>query len=212
MGAYFQGVRSALPLARVGVYGGYWAVSRVLNAGLARYAWQTLAWSGGHIDSRIHLLQNLNGVTVGGVGCDVNEARQAEFGQHAATAPLTSTPGDIVFQFIVNGDTFTKPATDPTADNPNVLLLLGGGYVTRATWADVRAKDKSYGGDGTGSVLGKPAADYQKLVDLDTAVRTRDVHLINLATGTGTATPAPVYDIALEPSNVVVATAVPRTP
>jgi hypothetical protein len=78
---YFDGVASVLPHGRIGVYGGYWAVSRVLDAGLAEWAWQTAAWSGGKQDPRIHLFQRIGTVIVGGVDCDVNEARQANFGQ-----------------------------------------------------------------------------------------------------------------------------------
>jgi hypothetical protein len=84
--SYFDGIRSVLPAARVGVYGGYWAVKRVLDAGLAVWAWQTVAWSGGQEDPRIHLFQRIGTVTVDGVGCDVNEARQDQFGQNGANS------------------------------------------------------------------------------------------------------------------------------
>ena len=83
VGEYFGGVASVLGLARTGVYGGYWAVRRCLDAGLARYAWQTAAWSGGNVDTRIHLFQRLGTASVDGVACDVNEARQTDFGQNA---------------------------------------------------------------------------------------------------------------------------------
>ena len=52
VGDYFEGVLSVLPHARVGVYGGFYAVSRALDAGLAEWAWQTAAWSGGQEDPR----------------------------------------------------------------------------------------------------------------------------------------------------------------
>jgi hypothetical protein len=89
---YFDGVASVLPHSRIGVYGGYWAVSRVLDAGLAAWAWQTAAWSGGQEDPRIHLFQRVGTVTVGGVDCDVNEARQDQFGQQGDTM----TPEDLL--------------------------------------------------------------------------------------------------------------------
>lgn len=95
VGAYFQGVRSALALPRIGVYGGYWAVSRALNAGLAALAWQTAAWSGGNVDTRAALFQNLAGVTVGGVGCDVNEQRASYFGQSAPAGPAQTGDDDM---------------------------------------------------------------------------------------------------------------------
>lgn len=81
IGDYFDGVASVLPHSRVGVYGGYWAVRRALDAGLAAWAWQTVAWSGGQVDPRIHLFQRAGYVNVDGVQCDINEARQDQFGQ-----------------------------------------------------------------------------------------------------------------------------------
>jgi hypothetical protein len=59
--AYFDGIRSTAPAYQVGVYGGYWAVSRCLDAGLASIAWQTVAWSGSPTswDERAVLRQKL---------------------------------------------------------------------------------------------------------------------------------------------------------
>lgn len=79
--AYFQGVASVIGLARTGAYGGYWVISRLFDAGLIRYGWQTYAWSGGHWDSRAQLRQVKNGITVGGADCDRNEAHADDFGQ-----------------------------------------------------------------------------------------------------------------------------------
>ena len=42
---YFEGARSILPLAQVGVYGGYKSVEYICGAGLASFAVQTEAWS-----------------------------------------------------------------------------------------------------------------------------------------------------------------------
>jgi len=84
VGTYFGGVLSVLPLARVGIYGGYWAVKRALDAGLAHWAWQTMAWSGGQVDPRVHLIQRIGSVKVDNVDCDVNESKQTNYGQSAA--------------------------------------------------------------------------------------------------------------------------------
>jgi hypothetical protein len=43
---YFHGIHDTKPAYQVGVYGGYYAVSRCLDAPLADIAWQTVAWSG----------------------------------------------------------------------------------------------------------------------------------------------------------------------
>lgn len=109
-----------------------------------------------------------------------------------------------MFEFVCNTDTFV-PANGNLSDhgtvNVNVLLLLGGGYAQQATWADVQAKDKTYGGDGTGSVLGLPTAAYVKYLDLDGKVRARDANLTTLGTVAapgGGATPAEVTSIVDE--------------
>lgn len=100
--AYFDGVTSVLGVRRTGVYGGYWAVSRILDAGLATYAWQTAAWSGSNVDTRIHLYQRIGTVTVDGVACDVNEARRVYFGQYGVAV---RQGGNNVATFIKNMDT-----------------------------------------------------------------------------------------------------------
>ncbi|RJQ68072.1 DUF1906 domain-containing protein [Pseudonocardiaceae bacterium YIM PH 21723] len=70
--AYFQGVASILGRARLGAYGGYWPLSRLLDAGLVSYAWQTAAWSGNNIENRAHLYQRVGSVNVAGIDCDTN--------------------------------------------------------------------------------------------------------------------------------------------
>jgi hypothetical protein len=55
--SYFRGVNSVLGVNRTGGYGGYWTISRLFNAGLIRYGWQTSAWSGGLWDPRAQLQQ-----------------------------------------------------------------------------------------------------------------------------------------------------------
>jgi hypothetical protein len=55
--SYFRGVDSVLGVRRAGGYGGYWTVSRLFNAGLIRYGWQTSAWSGGNWDPRAQIQQ-----------------------------------------------------------------------------------------------------------------------------------------------------------
>lgn len=69
--AYFQACAQVLGLHRVGAYAGYWPLTRLLNAGLVTYGWQTFAWSGGNKDSRIYLYQN--GTRVFNGGADVND-------------------------------------------------------------------------------------------------------------------------------------------
>lgn len=111
---YLAGAADAIGLARVGVYGGYWVVKRCLDNGTARWAWQASAWSPTNpdgsrkVDPRAHLFQRLTGAIVNGVPCDINEARQLDFGQHPGgklskikeaidviRLPATSMPSDL---------------------------------------------------------------------------------------------------------------------
>jgi len=139
VGLYFGGVLTELPLWRVGVYGGFYAVSRVLDAGLASLAWQTLAWSGGQVDPRVHLVQRIGYVTVAGVQCDVNEQRQRYFGQ-AAASPITTTGGEQMFQFYVR-DGARKP--DGSYPDDAVLLVIGG-TAFPSTYAQLAAKQAEH--------------------------------------------------------------------
>ncbi|UGT39009.1 DUF1906 domain-containing protein [Nocardia yamanashiensis] len=79
--AYLDGAASVLGRANVGIYGGYWPLSRALDAGTASWGWQTIAWSGGNVDPRISIFQTGEQVYVGGVECDVNTSDRADFGQ-----------------------------------------------------------------------------------------------------------------------------------
>ncbi|WP_433659397.1 glycoside hydrolase domain-containing protein [Nocardia sp. CA-128927] len=78
---YLDGAATVLGRANVGIYGGYWSVSRALDAGSASWAWQTDAWSGGNVETRRNMHQTLRQQVVGGVVCDVNEAETTDFGQ-----------------------------------------------------------------------------------------------------------------------------------
>jgi hypothetical protein len=111
---YLQGAVSVLGLRRTGVYGGYWTVSRALAAGLAGYAWQSVAWSGGQTASGIHLYQRAATVVVDGIQCDVNESRAVDFGQSGAL-----TAGDSMTTFLYNSAT----GESATQDGPFVSGL-----------------------------------------------------------------------------------------
>ena len=79
--AYLDGAATVIGVENVGIYGGYWSVSRALDAGKVRWAWQTKAWSGGNLDARRQLHQRIDQVMVGGIWCDENEALAEDFGQ-----------------------------------------------------------------------------------------------------------------------------------
>ena len=81
--AYLDGVASVIGRARTGIYGGYPAVSKALNAGKATWAWQCFAWSGTptNWDARAQLRQ----VKIDYARCsgtiDDDEAWASDFGQ-----------------------------------------------------------------------------------------------------------------------------------
>jgi hypothetical protein len=91
--AYLDGAASVLGgFSRVGFYGGYWPLKRVLDAGKATKGWQTPAWSGGNHDSRISLLQHAGEVSIAGGACDVNVAYGNDWGQWSVSPIDTSPP------------------------------------------------------------------------------------------------------------------------
>lgn len=81
IGDYFKAIKELKPKFTVGVYGGYWTVKRVLDAGLATLSWQTIAWSGGNVDSRIDLLQTVHTPPIVGLDLNIHEAKKASWGQ-----------------------------------------------------------------------------------------------------------------------------------
>lgn len=108
--AYLQGAASVIGPGNVGIYGGYWPVSRALDAGVAAWAWQTQAWSGGLQDPRINILQNNSAgyAYVNGVECDINESLTADFGQWSlgGDMQLTDTITDAYGNEVTVGDIF----------------------------------------------------------------------------------------------------------
>ena len=77
--AYFQGVANAIDKGRIGAYGGYSVVKRLFDDNMITFGWQTVAWSGGQIDPRIHLFQE--GTQDFGNKVDNNQVKQANYGQ-----------------------------------------------------------------------------------------------------------------------------------
>lgn len=99
VGHYFEAVKNLRHPYEIGVYGGYYACKRVLNANLATKAWQTIAWSGGQIDSRAVLYQITATAPIIGADIDIREhASSGNFGEWTPTSisPITSlTPAQM---------------------------------------------------------------------------------------------------------------------
>jgi hypothetical protein len=107
--AFLDGAASVIGHARTGIYGGFYPVSRALNAGKAAYAWQTPAWSGGQWDSRAQLRQGLS-FTLGGASVDHDTAINAhDYGQWPR--PVTAPPPGAPYRHLTTaGDTIAKIA------------------------------------------------------------------------------------------------------
>lgn len=65
----------------VGIYGSFYVVRDVLNAGAASLGWQTVAWSRGNVEPRACLYQYARAVPI--PGTDENEVRTSYWGQHS---------------------------------------------------------------------------------------------------------------------------------
>lgn len=141
---YYRGVASVIGLNRTGAYGGFTTIKYLFDQGVIAWGWQTYAWStfrddpSGqmylHWDPRAQLRQVQNGVSIGGVDCDLDETRAADFGQWGAGAhPMADTDVPGTYHAAKNGDywgldlvTGAQPARFEGADGavhttPNVL-------------------------------------------------------------------------------------------
>lgn len=78
--AYFRGVASVLGLERIGVYGSFPVVKYLLENNLARWGWQTYAWSNGQWFDGAHIQQYQNGVSLAGHSVDYDRAMKEDFG------------------------------------------------------------------------------------------------------------------------------------
>lgn len=85
---YLRGAGAVLGAGLVGVYGEFDVMARAQAAGVARWFWQTRAWSGTppRLFAGRHLYQHVGTEFVGGVACDENDVLSADWGQHTVTA------------------------------------------------------------------------------------------------------------------------------
>lgn len=85
VGDYLAAFQHAVRPYQLGAYGSFYLVSRVAAAHLTQWLWQTVAWSGGLVDSRITLFQPA--ITPPGMAADLDLAGHRDWGQfrhHAA--------------------------------------------------------------------------------------------------------------------------------
>ena len=130
--ACLDGASSVRGPELTGIYGGYHVVKRALDGGHARYACQTLAWSGAprrndphsfwdgqtNWDKRAQVRQHLQ-IKVGGVSVDLDQSQAADYGQwprpsvtsQATPAPVPpqkrSAPGGVSLRHAANAESTT---------------------------------------------------------------------------------------------------------
>lgn len=78
---YFQGVANILGVERTGVYAGFKPIRYLATAGLAKWFWQTYAWSYGQWYDGNHIIQYRNDVNIDGSDCDLDRSLKDDYGQ-----------------------------------------------------------------------------------------------------------------------------------
>lgn len=93
VGRYYEYVHNQMG-EYSGGYGGYYLIKRLFDAGLIKWGFQTVAWSGGKWDSRAQLRQTIS--TTLGNEADLDIAERTNFGQWSlekvAKPPVTPAP------------------------------------------------------------------------------------------------------------------------
>ncbi|MBB5153288.1 glycoside hydrolase domain-containing protein [Saccharopolyspora phatthalungensis] len=79
---YLRGAGDVLGVEKVGVYGEADVVDRAQRDGVARWFWQTKAWSRKRISPHAHVVQQTETVRVDGVECNINTTSRPDIGQH----------------------------------------------------------------------------------------------------------------------------------
>lgn len=129
--AYLKAAAAIISLDRVGIYGGYWPVSRAGAAKVATWFWQTTAWSSarnpqtGEITilwyPHAHIHQ-AGSITLGGVRVDIDTSEAADFGQWPRPAKPRPVPAPV-------------PKPQPAPAHAPVRRLAPGGQ----SWQQIAA-------------------------------------------------------------------------
>lgn len=197
VGDYLAGAASVLGRTRTGVYGGFYAVSRAIDAGLVSLAWQTVAWSGGNVDPRVHLLQRLGRVVIDGIDCDTNESRQTYFGQGPASTPASAPTreDDDMWKFLVD---------DATVQGDGSYMrcaeLLPTAELIGTTWDDIAAKvAEAKAGGAPASVRGLKTTVFDDYERNSNAHKAATANLAKLTSGAGgpISFTLPVFDLSI---------------
>lgn len=130
--AYLRGAASVLTLNRVGVYGEAALIAHCRKAGVARWFWQTYAWSGGVLSPYAHIYQYHNGQQINGEWVDLDRAYADLYGQWSPPLPDSSTAGASDVAITGGGLTRTSDYT--------LALKAGQALYNDSALTDVRTK------------------------------------------------------------------------
>lgn len=131
VGEYFSAIRQHAYTYEIGVYGGYYAVKRVLDAGLARAAWQTVAWSGGQLDPRVVLYQLATPVPADLFGADVDVQEHGATVENFGQWPHPHAQAPTILQ-----EEFMPIVLDHLEQNQAVVLPVPTGKTQVLLFAD----------------------------------------------------------------------------
>lgn len=123
---YLRGAGEEIGVDRVGIYGGFYVVKRAAEAGVAKWFFQTYAWSGGQWYEGNHLEQYKNDQNINGA-VDLVRAKKENYGQPskfggAAPTPRPPQPSPLP------GGTYTVLSGD---------TLIGIGSKTGLNWVEI---------------------------------------------------------------------------
>lgn len=134
-----RGAASVIGASRVGVYGSYDVMQWAKRDGVAKWYWQTLAWSGGRWAAHNHIEQYRNGVSLAGGTVDLNRSKISDFGQWGQGEADDMTPQERAMLHNANQNAWAarsgvdapvywgnNPATTPAAAGNALWDMLRG--------------------------------------------------------------------------------------
>jgi hypothetical protein len=131
---YFQEIASIIGLARVGAYGGYNCIKYLLDHNLITWAWQTYAWSGTQLDSRVHIYQYLNGSHLDNMTLDYDNALRPDYGQWSLKPLIIIGGGDNKFmeqQFDTLWFNQSNIVAIPPGYQSGIYIIVKAGFMAR---------------------------------------------------------------------------------
>lgn len=120
-----RGAAAVIGVERVGVYGGFDAIAWAVRDQVARWFWQTYAWSRGDWHRLAHIQQYRNGVSLVGGTVDLDRAMVADYGQWPITGGDEDEMTPQQAAFLHNAASITRAM----AEGKDTAMVL-------ATWED----------------------------------------------------------------------------